>query len=56
MANHYQLEDSRRWKRLCACLPWIFLDTFYLFTNWDSTLEIARFNIEAKEQVSMSTE
>ncbi|KAI1099592.1 hypothetical protein F4804DRAFT_76899 [Jackrogersella minutella] len=48
--KHYISEGSRRWDRLCSCLPWIYLDLFYVFTNWDSTLEVARFNIEAKEQ------
>ncbi|XXG99903.1 nucleoside diphosphate kinase Ndk1 [Hypoxylon texense] len=47
---HYTAEGSRRWDRLSECLPWIYLDLFYIFTNWDSTLEVARFNVEAKEQ------
>lgn len=51
LEKHYTSEGSRRWDRLCGCLSWIYLDLFYVFTNWDSTLEVARFNVEAKEQV-----
>jgi len=50
LCRHY-LANGERWRRLRGCPYWVYLDTFYVMTNWDSTLEIARFNLETKEQV-----
>ncbi len=48
---HHYMANSKRWRRLEECPYWTYLDSFYVMTNWDSTLEIARFNLETKEQV-----
>lgn len=50
LIKHYASED-RRWQRLSECPHWAYLDSLYVLTNWDSTLEVARFNLETKEQV-----
>ncbi|KAK4076718.1 uncharacterized protein Triagg1_4321 [Trichoderma aggressivum f. europaeum] len=42
--------DLRRWKRLNECPYWIYPDIFFVFTNWDSTLEVVRFHLESKER------
>ncbi|KAL6693022.1 hypothetical protein J3F84DRAFT_82650 [Trichoderma pleuroticola] len=48
--RHYDSVDLRRWKRLNECPHWIYLDNFFVFTNWDSTLEAVRFHLESKER------
>ncbi|KAL7790670.1 hypothetical protein V8C43DRAFT_306447 [Trichoderma afarasin] len=47
--GHYDSIDLRRWKRLNECPYWIYLDSFFVFTNWDSTIEVVRFHLESKE-------
>ncbi|KAK1756517.1 hypothetical protein QBC47DRAFT_401419 [Echria macrotheca] len=46
---HYAANDHR-WQRLEQCIYWTYLDCLYVMTSWHSTLEIARFNLETKEQ------
>jgi hypothetical protein len=48
---HYGPTNGHRWRRLEECVYWTYLDCLYVMTNWDSTLEVARFNLETKEQV-----
>ncbi|KAI1323709.1 hypothetical protein F5Y16DRAFT_382933 [Xylariaceae sp. FL0255] len=49
IVDHYLFNNSYRWERLHACLPWIFIDTFNILTNWDSILQRARLDLEDKE-------
>lgn len=50
--DHYA-NGARRWDRLTDCPYWISLDIFYIFTNWDGTLDAARNNLVPKARVCL---
>ena len=49
---HYSEENFERWERLEQDLPWIYIDTYFLFTKWDRIWSAVKKNLRQRIGVS----